>query len=111
MDNFTVEEGDFINQGEQENKIIIELKAVGSAPILNQTKLAAKKSMLFGQLNKKIKNMLVKSKAISQSDSLIMYMSQSISPPPSLTLGDLVKQYGIDGENLHVKYALTEAWG
>ena len=55
--------------------------------------------------------MLLKAGAIQQSDSLFLYLSQSIAPPPSATIGDLVDSYGIDKYTLEVKYAMTEAWG
>jgi hypothetical protein len=55
--------------------------------------------------------LLLKAGAIQQSDSLFLYLSQSIAPPPSATIGDLVDSYGIDKYTLEVKYAMTEAWG
>ena len=67
--------------------------------------------MLFGELIKRIKTLLVKTGSIQEADSLFLYLSQSISPPPSATLGDLVLNYGIDGKTLPIKYALIEAWG
>ena len=70
--------------------------------------------MAFGDLKRKIYILLKKAKSIQPTDTVFLYLSQSVSPPPSLTIGELADNYGIDEggqKKLPVKYALTEAWG
>ena len=65
---------------------------------MKQDKFQISKKTTFGALLKKIKNLLVKSQSIKESDSMFLYISQSISPPPSAKIGDLMVNYGIDGK-------------
>ena len=66
---------------------------------------------MFGELNKNIKKLLVKSGHIKDTESVFCYLQQSVSPPPSATIGDLITNFGIDAKTMMVKYAIVEAWG
>ena len=57
-----------------------------------------------------IKN-LRKLMGIKEGESLYVFTSQQVSPPMSATIGDLVNNFGIDSNNLLLKYAIAEAWG
>ena len=57
-----------------------------------------------------IKN-LRKLMGIKEGESLYVFTSQQVAPPMSATIGDLVNNFGIDSNNLLLKYAIAEAWG
>lgn len=48
---------------------------------------------------------------IKEGESLYVFTSQQVAPPMSATIGDLVNNFGIDSNNLLLKYAIAEAWG
>ena len=105
-----LEEKDLIKYVKQD-RIKIKLQATANAPILANTTLGTNKTMLFGKLQGTIKKQLLQANAIQPNDTLYCYLSHGVSPPPNVTLGDLVENYGIDSTQLQIKYALTEAWG
>eukprot|EP00557_Chaetoceros_sp_GSL56_P006828 CAMPEP_0176495800 /NCGR_PEP_ID=MMETSP0200_2-20121128/10858_1 /TAXON_ID=947934 /ORGANISM="Chaetoceros sp., Strain GSL56" /LENGTH=174 /DNA_ID=CAMNT_0017893719 /DNA_START=64 /DNA_END=585 /DNA_ORIENTATION=+ len=112
-------------QEPHQSKVKIHLIAVGSAPILKQSKFTLASNVTFGNLKYRLKKMLgmvptttTTTTAMSNDngdndsggDPLYLYVQQSFIPSPDDWLGDLSDLYSIRDE-LQIHYSFTEAWG
>lgn len=93
---------------ESEKKIIVLLRAVGNAPVLNQPKFnisgTTRMAGLYDYLKKLLKS------TVGDNDSLFLYVNNNFSPSLNAFLIDLYNNYAVGGQ-LIISYALTEAWG
>ncbi|KAL2917357.1 Ubiquitin-like protein [Polyrhizophydium stewartii] len=88
------------------DKVVVRLKATGSAPILKQTFFKISAPSRFG----KVINFLRKELGFKQRDSLFVYINSSFAPSPDETVANLYRCFAIEG-NLIVNYSVTPAWG
>lgn len=93
---------------ENEIKVVVMLKAVGSAPILSSNKIKISGSVKVANLYEYLKKNLKKN--LNDNDSLFLYCNSNFAPSPNTLVIDLFNNYSVNNE-LHIFYALSEAWG
>nr|GAT50992.1 APG12-domain-containing protein [Mycena chlorophos] len=91
-----------------ESKVIIQLKSIGNAPILKQTRftISAAGARPFNAIIPSLRTKL----GYKAQEPLFAYISNSFCPAPDENVGDLFKSFGADGQ-LIVNYSTTVAWG
>jgi ubiquitin-like protein ATG12 len=87
-------------------KVIIRLKATGSAPILKQQVFKLSSKNPFGKVVQFIRKELG-----LQNESLYCYINSSFMPTMDDLLGDLDGLFGIDQTGIIVNYSLQPAYG
>jgi ubiquitin-like protein ATG12 len=97
------ERNDERNRG---GKVKVHFVAVGSAPILKQTKFQVASDQRFSSLNVFLRKVL----KLPDSEALFMYCHSAFVPAPDHLLGDLKDAFAIRDE-LVIHYSLQEAWG
>lgn len=93
---------------ESDKKVIVMLRAVGNAPVLNQPKFSISGTTRIAGLYDYLKKLL--KSAIGENDNLFLYVNNNFSPSLNAFLIDLSNNYSVNGQ-LIISYALTEAWG
>lgn len=88
----------------REEKVVVNLKAVGNAPQLKKDRCKFK---VPG--NNKFTVVANYVKKLIQQESVFLYI-QSFSPSPDSSMADLYNCFGVGGEVV-VNYAVVEAWG
>eukprot|EP00842_Homolaphlyctis_polyrhiza_P005996 jgi/Hompol1/6398/HPOL_000854-RA len=88
------------------DKIVVRLKATGSAPILKQTFFKIASANKF----ERVIAFLRKELACKPSDSLFVYINSSFAPAPDEIIGNLFKCFATEN-SLIVNYSVTPAWG
>ncbi|ORY38649.1 autophagy protein 12 [Rhizoclosmatium globosum] len=88
------------------DKVVVRFKATGSAPILKQQVFKITASQRF----QAVILFLRKELALTQSDSLFLYVNSAFAPSPDETVSTLFKNFGAEG-SLIVNYSTTAAWG
>lgn len=89
-----------------ENKITIRLKAIGSTPSLKQSVYKISGNQEFQVLVRFLRKQL----KCKPHDSLFCYINSSFAPGLDNLLGNLYRNFAIDG-SLHVSYCYTVAFG
>lgn len=87
-------------------KIVVRLRATGSAPILRQSvfKIAGTQKL------QTVAAFLRKELGHGPDEQLFLYVNSSFAPAPDETIENLYRCFGNNG-NLLVNYAMTAAWG
>lgn len=85
-------------------KIIVNLRPVASAPILQNSRIKLDCGDSVSRLITYI------TKQIKAKSPIYIYINSSFCPAPEALIGDLYQVFRI-GEDLVVNYAVTEAWG
>jgi ubiquitin-like protein ATG12 len=95
-----------LHQQEEPYKVIIRLKAIGSAPILKHQvfKLSSQNTFL------RVVQFIRKELALKESDSIFLYVNSAFIPQNDDLLGDLDKLHGTEGQ-LVINYATNPAFG
>eukprot|EP01024_Parvocaulis_polyphysoides_P065943 TRINITY_DN7714_c1_g1_i13.p2 TRINITY_DN7714_c1_g1~~TRINITY_DN7714_c1_g1_i13.p2 ORF type:complete len:151 (+),score=7.59 TRINITY_DN7714_c1_g1_i13:200-652(+) len=93
----------FENMSGQGDKVVVILKAVGSAPQMKQAKVKVLRGDKFQKIWDYLKKML-------KEEIVYAYLRESFMPLLEEQIGILADAYGIDNE-LIVHYALQPAWG
>jgi ubiquitin-like protein ATG12 len=86
------------------DKVIVNLRPVASAPILQKSRIKLDSSDSVSRLIAYI------SKQIKAKSPIFVYINSSFCPAPEALIGDLYQCFRV-GEELAVNYAVTEAWG
>lgn len=84
----------------------VQLKAVGSAPILRKSKFRINASDTFSTLSAFLRRHL----ELPESAALFLYVTGSFSPAPTQIIGEIFASFGVEGE-LVIMYSLTPAYG
>ncbi|KAH6564354.1 hypothetical protein BASA50_002163 [Batrachochytrium salamandrivorans] len=87
------------------DKVVVRLKAAGSAPILKQTVFKISSTNKF----QSVINFLRKELAFKNA-GLFVYINSSFAPSPDEVVGNLYRCFALDGK-LIVNYSVTPAWG
>ena len=87
-------------------KVVIRLKAIGSAPILKHQIFKLSSENHFS----KVVQFLRKELQLQQHDHLFVYVNSAFIPLQDDLLGDLDHLHGIDGQ-LVLNYSLNPSWG
>jgi len=93
-----------INPIKREDKVIVLLKPVASAPILKKTKFQVSGKELFATIIN-----FVKTQTRIQ-ENIFLYCNNSFAPPPDAVVADLFECFKV-GKELIINYAVVEAWG
>lgn len=87
-------------------KVKVHLVAVGSAPLLKQTKFQLPAEYQVAALSVRLRKLL----HLDPSASLFLYCQSSFVPGLEAKLGDLRDSFAVR-EELVIHYSLQEAWG
>jgi ubiquitin-like protein ATG12 len=92
--------------GGGDDKVKVHFVAVGSAPILKQTKFQVRADQRFSAITGFLRKIL----KLPDSESLFMYCHSAFVPAPDHLVGDLKEAFAVRDE-LVIHYSLQEAWG
>ncbi len=95
-----------LSQQNEQYKVIIRLKAIGSAPILKHQVFKLSSTNTFSRVVQFIKKEL----GLKEQDGLFLYCNSAFIPQPDEILGDLDRLHGVEGQ-LVINYALNPAFG
>ena len=93
-----------------DNKVKVHFVAVGSAPILKQSKFKIDADQKFGYVVSSLRRTLKLTENSGADSSLFLYCNAAFVPSPDERLGDLNDCFSVRGE-LVIRYSLKEAWG
>lgn len=88
------------------SKVLVNFRAIGSAPIMKRTKFTLNAAYRF----ERILEWLSKTIHLKPTETLFVYCNNSFAPSPDAVMYDLFQCFEANGE-LVLNYALQDAWG
>ena len=93
-------------QTSQPQKVLVQFRHAGDAPILRQTKFTVSSELDVAATLALLRMLL----HMPNDKALHLYVNSAFAPPHDQLLGDLAQCFAIDG-TLTLNYCTTPAWG